>query len=371
VETGCVLDACEVLQCIEAYYPCGQQCCEWQGGSAFDSNDDILGMELVLSSGGPRLVYNVWFDPGGGPPQPPSIRYRDYAEGVGWSSDTMISMTRFNATLGDIGAAVDSDGNLHATWPSDAADYEIAHSAEPDLLNATDLFQGTLDGSERMAPKLATDGQGVTHMAFRTQLGTWGEYHYVQVPSLTNHSPIATDVSDTAESEDFSIAASEAGAVHIVYEDENEYQLSHAAGFGSNFDVSAVAVGAFVSPSVAIDGSQDPAIAVFNETESELEIYRWNGASFDAETITDGLSGVSVVRLAFDEDGGPKIAYVVAEGGSDYVRFVETAADGSWLTSDASSSLDYLRLDLLLGPGDQVHMIVVDDASGMLRHVLR
>jgi subtilisin family serine protease len=139
------------------------------------------------------------------------------------------------------------------------------------------------------------------------------------------------------------IAYDRDGVLHLAYYDPAIHSVRYATrdtkGLWSKtqiVDTSSNDVGVYVS--IDIDSTGKPAIAYFDNTNSDLKYAHFNGASWDVQTRDSAKSVGQFPSLTFDPQGNPVIAYYRKSGGD--LRMQTSDASGAWTRIDVDTTGD-------------------------------
>ena len=141
------------------------------------------------------------------------------------------------------------------------------------------------------------------------------------------------------------------GTPHISYEDFTNLSLKYARWNGSSWDIETVdsegAVGRYTS--LALDSSSYPHISYYDNANDDLKYACWNGSSWDIETVDSANDVGQFASLALDSSDNPHISYLDWSddelkythwnGSSWDIETVDTAGVAGWYTSLALDSL--------------------------------
>lgn len=123
-------------------------------------------------------------------------------------------------------------------------------------------------------------------------------------------------------------------------------ELRHTRWNGSSWQIETITTDAHTPTSIAIDASNDVHIAYLNQTCTSLEYARWNGGTWQVGVV-DSATSMSHVSLALDSSGNPHIAYNAGHSlkyarwdGATWVRETIDGPGGSDIGLDASIALD-------------------------------
>ncbi|MFC2000335.1 leucine-rich repeat domain-containing protein, partial [Chloroflexota bacterium] len=114
----------------------------------------------------------------------------------------------------------------------------------------------------------------------------------------------------------------------VSYYDNSNGDLKYAHWDGSSWDITTVDTGGDVGwcTSLAFDNSGNPSISYIDVSSHYLKLARWNGSSWSVAIVDDSGEIYDETSLAFDSAGNPAISYCYWEDvflGSDiwYVRY--------------------------------------------------
>ena len=141
---------------------------------------------------------------------------------------------------------------------------------------------------------------------------------------------------------------------HVVY--PARFEIRYAVKSGATWVPETVAAvsNLYPLPSIALDGFGEPRVCYYDlgdQSLGSLVYAERNGASWQVETVTGGVSGVSApgygASLAIDSLGHPCISYVVAYTTPQHYELVYSRNEGTGWVSQTIADLGYNYMDPL------------------------
>ncbi len=129
-----------------------------------------------------------------------------------------------------------------------------------------------------------------------------------------------------------SLAVDSAGMAWIAFRDGSNGALRYAnrSADGSTWDVGVADSGSGASSdagewtSIALDANEYPVIAHYDVANAALRVVHWDGSSFSAETVDQGMDGVDAEGEVVDADVG-KYAKIMIHNGIEYIAYYDAA----------------------------------------------
>jgi hypothetical protein len=76
--------------------------------------------------------------------------------------------------------------------------------------------------------------------------------------------------------------------------------------------------------SISLDGDEQPVIAHYDSSRTDLRVARWNGSAFTTEVVDEGADGTDESGDAVDPDAG-QFPSIAIDGGTEYIAYYDVA----------------------------------------------
>lgn len=128
--------------------------------------------------------------------------------------------------------------------------------------------------------------------------------------------------------------------------------------------------------SIALDSSQNPVIAHYDQYKGELRVATWNGSAFDGTVVDEGEDAVDVNGETVDSNTGA-FTSIAIDGGTTYISYYDQAAgdlrlainDGSgWTMEVVDSEGDVGQWSSLLVESGSAHIAYHDVSNQNLKY---
>ncbi|MCW4005067.1 MAG: hypothetical protein NWF04_00500 [Candidatus Bathyarchaeota archaeon] len=272
------------------------------------------------------------------------LKYAFFSPGVGWTIETLLATGIYGFTSIDLA----SDGPPVISYGS-ADKHELVVAS----LNSGTWTYTTVDSAYTgLYTSIAVDSYGFPHISYydnssrslQYALG-WTDY-FSPLPMETSATPLMAAPRweyETVDSDGVgmysSIAIDSSDCPHIAYYNETGGDLKHAwfdydyyEWFAETVD-SPGDVGLYTS--IVIDPDTDDIhISYYDQTNSAVKYALWNGSSWAVEEVVDGVEPCT--SIALDPDGNPYISFLHLNSGVGEVCYA--ASDGSSWNYDCLST---------------------------------
>lgn len=357
--SGCEGLACVALSCDEGYELSAGACAPsaptaWHLATVdMSARVGYWNSIAVDDAGHPHIAY--WDGTNG------ALKYAHFS-GLAWETETVDE--------GDVGwfasLALDSMGRPHIAY-QDHRNRHLKCARWTDEMWQIEIVDST--GSTGESPSIAIDASDVVHVAYDGDSRSLRHALW----NGTNWTIEIVSVSD----EGTSLALDSSGRPRIVFRDNGD--LRYASWDGSTWMIEDVAPTSTAAANarafaLALDPSDHPSIALFStdlepETDDDdLVFVRWNGASWDSQTVdSPGRIGDSPA-IRFNSAGVPFVSYFDQSNGN---LKVASLAGSTWTleTVDSAGVVGQFT-SIAIDRFDRVHVSYYDNTREALKYAV-